>query len=198
MCDINFFLPQIHTNLGILCFCENKLPRNEFISRISESCERSRFKKYKFAQENIETIASLNTKIRKAELRIRAQLFTLRAQLDDMVRRNLIDNFFIRFKISVFSNHEATNQKYKVEEGDPIYESRVLIEGYFEWDNMFFENWNHYQFDKSHPLSSLNFCYTMHAFVFHSHHLDWEDIFAISEIWLEMKVDYLFSLDKDL
>jgi len=31
--DINFFLPQIRANLGILCFHENTLPRNEFISR---------------------------------------------------------------------------------------------------------------------------------------------------------------------
>src|SRR5690554_2889956 len=152
---------------------------------------------YKFTQENIETIASLNARIRKEELRIREHLFILRAQLDDLVSRNLIDDFNIDFDLLVFTDNEVINQKHNIEEGDPIYKSVTLTEGQFEWDDMFFENWNEYQFDKSHPLSSLNFCYTMHDIVFHSRHLDWDDIVAISDIWLEMKVDYQFLLDKD-
>lgn len=146
--------------------------------------------------QQIDKIKELNDKIRQEELRLRTQYFALVKQLNKLVSQNLMDDFNVDFEVSVFSYDDAFNQKHKVETGDPFYTSALLSSSYFEDDDMFFENWNESRCFGTDTLAHLYFCWTMHDIVFHSH-LNLEDILAIEDVWIEIKVDYLFWTKKD-
>jgi len=147
--------------------------------------------------QQIEKIKELNGKIRQEELRLREQYLALRRQLKELISQNLVDDFNICFMISVFSDDDTFNQKYKVETGDAFYESTLLTSGYLEDDDIFFENWNESQCLGTNTLAELCFCWTMHDIIFHSN-LKLEDVLAIDDVWLEMKVDYQFWTNKGI
>ncbi len=146
--------------------------------------------------QQIEKIRELNNKIRQEELRLRKQYFELKKHSENILGQNLMDDFNMSdFRVSVFSYDDVFNQKHKVETGDPFYESDLLSSGYLENEDMFFQNWNETQYFGTDTLAQMYFCWTMHDILFHSH-LDWEDILAIDDVWIEIKVDYQFWTKK--
>lgn len=146
--------------------------------------------------QQIEKIKELNSKIHQEELRLRTQYFALLTQLNGLVSQNLMDDFNVGFNISVFSDDDVFNQKHNVETGDAFHKSVLLTSSHLEDNDMFFENWNENQCFGTDTLAHLYFCWTMHDIVFHSD-LDLEDILAIDDVWLEMKVDYQFWTKKE-
>lgn len=146
--------------------------------------------------QQIEQIRVLNAKIRQEELRMRKQYFELKNHFENLVSQNLMGDFnMFDFRISVWSYDDEFNKKHKVETGDPFYESNLLSSNYFEDDESFFMNWNEAQYFGTDTLALMDFCWTMHNIVYHSH-LDWEDILAIEDVWLEIKVDLQFWTKK--
>ena len=61
---------------------------------------------------------------------------------------------------------------------------------------MFFENWIEEGNSMTKVFPQLHICYAMHIILYDSG-LDWEDILAIDDVWLEIKVDYQFWTKKD-
>lgn len=146
--------------------------------------------------QQIEQIRELNEKIRQEELRLQKQYFELKKQLENLVSQNLMDDFNMSdFRISVWSYDDEFNKKHNVETGNPFYTSDLLTSGYLEEDEMFFMNWNEAQYLSTDTLAQMYFCWTMHDIAYHSH-LNWEDILAIEDVWLEMKVDLQFWTKK--
>lgn len=140
-------------------------------------------------------VKELNDKLRHEELRLRRQYLDLKAQLNDLVRQQFMDDFNIEFLMMAFSDDDAFNKKNNVETGDPFCTSYCLTSSHFEDDESFFENWTEVGNSKTNAFSQLHICYAMHIILYDSS-LDWEDILAIDDVWLEIKVDYQFWTKK--
>lgn len=147
--------------------------------------------------QQIEQIRQLNEKIRQEELRMRTQYFELKKHFENLVSQNLMDDFnMCDFRISVWSYDDEFNKKHNVETGNPFYESGLLNSGYLKDDEMFFSNWNESRYFRTNPrFAQMYFCWTMHDIAYHSN-LDLEDILAIEDVWLEIKVDLQFWTKK--
>lgn len=146
--------------------------------------------------QQIEQIRQLNEKIRKEELRLQKQYFELKKHFENLVSQNLMDDFnMFDFRITVWSSDDEFNKKHNVETGNPFYTSDLLTSSYLEEDELFLMNWNEAQYFGTGTLAQMYFCWTMHDIVYHSD-LDWEDILAIEDVWLEMKVDLQFWTKK--
>ncbi|MFA5555791.1 MAG: hypothetical protein WCY06_10310 [Flavobacteriaceae bacterium] len=146
--------------------------------------------------QQIEQIRELNEKIRQEELRMRTQYFELKKHFENLVSQNLMDDFnMFDCRVAVWSYDDEFNKKHNVETGDPFYTSDMLTTCYLEDDESFFMNWNEAQYLSTDTFAQMYFCWTMHDIVYHSH-LDWEDILAIEDVWLEMKVDLQFWTKK--
>ena len=150
--------------------------------------------RFEYTAENLQKIKSINAQLRKEELRARMLYHRLKPGLDRMAADGLIDDYNFLEQLSLFTDARWCNRKYGVEYGDPIYEINTCVYQLYS-DESFNENWNELR-GHIHPVSNLHFCYLMHCLVFDSH-LEWRDICAIESIWLEFKVDYQFTTDKE-
>jgi hypothetical protein len=122
----------------------------------------------------------------------------LRKQLDELKDSKLIDDYNFQYNLRCFSFDEKVNKKFNVEEGDPIFDTTVYclpIEDYHDYDENF--NWNQHISTDGTPLEELFFSYAMHCICWHSD-LEFEDILAISDVWIEIKIDYQFWTDKQI
>jgi len=85
-------------------------------------------------------VNELNDKLRLEELRLRRQYLDLKMQLNELVQKQLMDDFNIEFLMTVFSDDDDFNKKHHVETGDPFSTNCYLTGSHFEDDEMFFEN----------------------------------------------------------
>lgn len=116
----------------------------------------------------------------------------LRKQLDELLEKQLIDDYNFDCELSCFSSDTEVNKKHNTEEGNPIYESfyRILDE---EDETI---NWKESYFTNGTPLDDLFFSYAMHSICWHSN-LSFEDILTIESIWIDIKIDYQFFTNKE-
>lgn len=116
----------------------------------------------------------------------------LRKQLDALLQKKQIDDYNFDCKLSCFSSDTKINKKFNTEEGNPIYESfyRIIDK---EDETI---NWKENYLTNGSPLDDLFFSYAMHCICWDSN-LSFEDILAIDDIWIDIKVDYQFFTNKE-
>lgn len=149
----------------------------------------------KITPQVFQKIKELNEKLRIEELRFRRQYLHLKAHLNDLVQKQLMDDYNIDFLVTVFSHDDDFNKRNHVETGDPFYESTLLCEGHFEKDERYFDFWNIKVYPGTGALVQLDICWSMYDILYWSD-LSWEDTLAIDDVWLEIKVDYQFWTEK--
>ena len=157
---------------------------------------KSKNRKFRFTENNIQRIISLNLKLEKEEKRILQFAKELHTDINNKKKEKLIDDHNFRSRLSVFSKDALCNKRNKVEEGNPIWEDvtyTLFNEHINDDDSFYIDNWNELPAD--HPLRSLFFCYSMHCIYSHSH-LSWQDIIDIDFVDIALKVDYQFLIEK--
>lgn len=144
-------------------------------------------------KKQFEIFKILKDKVEKEEKRAIELEKLLRVQLDEMVKNGIIDDYNFDTNLMCFSSDQKVNKKYKVEEGDPIAE----CSWYFlpKEESEFSDGWNESLFTKGTLLEDMYFGFAMHCICFDSH-LTIEDILAIDDVWIDIKVDYQFFTKK--
>ncbi|MDI9366048.1 MAG: hypothetical protein QM541_13910 [Flavobacterium sp.] len=150
---------------------------------------------FKFSKKDLLKIRSLNAKLKQEETRIKIFADELTKNLNTLKTNKKIDDFNFKRCLSVFTSNKACNKRHGFkEDGDPIYE-----ESYFSLfsdnkdDTFYNDNWN--ELPPEHPLGNEYFCYSMHCILFHAHELSWQDVLAIDSVWIDLKIDYQFTID---
>lgn len=143
-------------------------------------------------KKQFEIFKILKDKVEKEEKRAIEFGKKLKIQLDEMVKNGVIDDYNFDTNLMCFTSSKKVNKKYKVEEGDPIAE---FPEYFLSEENGFSDGWNEHYFTKGTLLEDMYFGFAMHCICFDSH-LAIDDILAINDVWIEIKVDYQFLTKK--
>lgn len=151
--------------------------------------------KFNFTKTHLDSIKTLNTKLKKEETRIRLFAEELTKTLNRFKENKIVDDFNYECRLGVFTSNMACNRRHGFkEDGDPIYQESYLSLFKNYTNNEFYNgNWN--ELPLEHPLGNEHFCYSMHCILFHAHELSWQDVLAIDNVWIDLKVDYQFTFD---
>lgn len=143
---------------------------------------------YEAPKETLEKISILSRKIRVEEERAVAFYRKMEIELEPMKQAGDIDDFNLWSRLSIFFEDEAMLKKYGIEAGEAIeiHEYNVPIDPY-----MYDTDWRESQGALSYKIG-----YAMHCLWYH-HHIDREDFHRISDVWIDVKVDYQFWTKKN-
>ena len=148
---------------------------------------------FEFTEERIERVRLLNDLLRKEEQRVRSFSLKTLSTLRELESIGIIDDYNFDTVLEAYSENEECNKRNKLEEGEPIYQDYLCIFRE-ETDECFFtDDWN--ELHAEHPLRHIPFCYSMHCIYSHSE-LTWEDILQIDTVWIDVKVDFQFKIEK--
>lgn len=145
------------------------------------------------SEKQFEIFKILKDKVEKEEQRAIELGKQLKIQLDEMVKSGIIDDYNFDTNLMCFTSSKKVNKKYNVEEGDPIAECfwYFLPKEGLE----FSDGWNESYFTKGTLLEDMYFGFAMHCICFDSN-LAIDDILAIDDVWIDIKVDYQFFTEK--
>jgi len=154
--------------------------------------------KIDWSDAELQLLRTTNAKFIEMELRMQQLYPSILSDLKGLVNKNAIDGYNTYWRLSLFSNDDTCNSRHGVSVGDPFYDNEMpfILSEQFPINTETGYNWNEYAMVPhfEHPLAKEHLCYTMHWIVLHAEILTWEDIKAIDNVWLELKVDYqIFS-----
>lgn len=139
---------------------------------------------------NIRKLKNINGLLKVQETRIRNLSQKLILSLDKQVSNKTIDDYDFETSFSVFSEDQKCNEKHKVTIDDPFYTDNTYFMFTKGLDEAFYiNNWN----ENTNRKLNFGFCYTMHSLMYHSN-LELQDILTISDVWIELKVNYQFLI----
>ncbi|MBS1550349.1 MAG: hypothetical protein JSS94_10875 [Bacteroidetes bacterium] len=154
----------------------------------------------KLTQEDIQKFITINDKIRKEEIWARKRYQKLIVEMDEMVRKKIIEDYEIKERYELISDNEEFCESKNVYLGDPFLAEECIGVLHPNDDDFFNTNWNEFDwnlYDGDYDaLKHLHFGYTMHYLLLHST-LCIKDILAIDDFWLELKVIYQFCTIKN-
>lgn len=143
--------------------------------------------------KDLEHLRALNILLRDKEMRILDFYQSLIPRANEMVAQGKIDDYVYYWNLAVFSSNDECNSRHKVAEGDPIYSDKswrpIIRNKDIDSAAGLERNWNKYRDSENHPLAKEDFCYTMHCILFDAD-ISIDDILAIDDVWLEVKVNY--------
>ena len=141
---------------------------------------------------NFIRVKSLNEKLKKEEIRIRAFAESLRISLEKQKEGKVFDDYNFQTQLLLFSNNKACNKRHGVEEGDSFYEDKcyTMFEDFID-EKFYTDDWD---CGMGIIPKDEGMCYTMHCICEHSD-LEWQDILDIEDVWIELKVDYQFFVE---
>ena len=146
---------------------------------------------FSFTEENLLKLRRLNDILHKKEVEIHAHANRVRGIQRDWLRNNLISDYYIEFKMSLWCS--SFDKLHPDLEGNPFYESSINHFGdKDEPANLVFinDNWNEFEFS-GHPMANDFHCYTFHCIYDHTC-LSWQDIVAIEDVRIEINVSNQF------
>lgn len=144
-------------------------------------------KKYK--KEKIKRkLQELNDKLKAEERRVHTIYSQLKMNAVALLKSAAIDDYKCRLKISLFSFDEEVLEKYKVDEGCPLYETFALT---LPFEKEIFDT--DY---KSERMFDVPICYSMHYILDHVR-LPLEMLFSISLVEFDIDLQYQLFIEKE-
>lgn len=157
--------------------------------------ERELNKKFVFSAEVIEKIKKLNTLLHNKQKLIRENSKHILILQEELLAKGLIDDYNIDTELQLYNDDYYIKWNEETFDGNPFYTDYTLhLFEHLDKDEIFFaDNWNEFISIKNHPLRNEHFCY-LFKHISNSHYLAWEDILRIDDIWIDIKIDYQYSL----
>lgn len=137
-------------------------------------------------------LQKLNSKLRLEEKRIFPFYRNLKLENEKLVREKIIDDFNLEVIISSFSDNHYKDLDSQLK-GNSIIQTNCNFMLHQDENEYLEEDWK--EFALNEPLLNFNHCYSFHHLYDHTD-LTWYDLSFIEDIWLEIKVDYQFFLQK--
>ena len=149
-------------------------------------------KHFKINTEVSNQLQKLNSKLRLEEKRIFPFYRNLKLENEKLVREKIIDDFNLEVIISSFSDNHYKDLDSQLK-GNSIIQTNCNFMLHQDENEYLEEDWK--EFALNEPLLNFKHCYSFHHLYDHTD-LTWYDLSFIEDIWLEIKVDYQFFLQK--
>ncbi len=139
--------------------------------------------------EKIKLLA-INDLLAKQEIKIVERYQLLEKEVEELILQEKIHDYNLELTLQCFTSDKELNEKYKSEEGSPLFQTFMNFESLQDKKTL----WNEYYLFRNSILESFLFCYTCYCILSHSPML-LNEILKIENVWINITVDFQWNIE---